>query len=181
MTIPCNRINATLAWVFCHGHLGLDCDAVLSSLQSFRGLKHRCQWVGVWQGRTFINDSKATNAQSTQQALQGYKNIRWLAGGLAKQGGIQALGFDNPQKFATSNVKKAYFYGHSRDIFNQQFNGAKCVFATIDQALSAVVADYDYGDTILLSPAAASFDQFDHFEARGQAFIDWINDNLDLD
>ena len=126
--------------------------------------------------------SKATNAEATRHALAAYRNIYWIAGGRAKDGGLEGL------ENSFSDVRRAYLIGEAAPQFAQQLSAMaphvdyvesgqlqRAVFAAADQA----VADNLDEATILLSPACASFDQFDNFEARGDAFaaatVDWIN------
>ncbi|MEM6490214.1 MAG: UDP-N-acetylmuramoyl-L-alanine--D-glutamate ligase, partial [Pseudomonadota bacterium] len=109
------------------------------------------------------------NADATARALAAYENVRWIAGGRAKEGGIAALsGFGD-------RVAAAYFYGECAGLFAGQMAEAMpgvphATLATLDQAVAAARADAAPGDVLLLSPAAASFDQFASFEARGDAF-----------
>ena len=116
-----------------------------------------------------MNDSKATNADAAARALSVYRNIRWIAGGRAKEGGIASIsgGLDN--------VRKVYLVGESADLFRRQLGGGNLVISgTIAEAVKSAAADAEPGDVVLLSPAAASFDQFADFEARGDAFVEAV-------
>ena len=152
--------------------LGCSDGVINSSIASFSALSHRLQPVAKIQNIQFINDSKATNGVAASYALSSFNHIYWLAGGQAKEDGI------SPCLDHLASVDKAYFYGQSADAFARTANQhiPVDIFETLDEAVNAAYCDAikakDLEDirTILLSPAAASFDQFDNFEARGNAF-----------
>ena len=132
-------------------------------MASYGGLRHRCQQVAEAAGVKFINNSKATNADSAGKALLAFDNILWIAGGQAKAGGIAGLDF--------SPVKKAYLIGEAAEEFAAQLGDTPHVISgTLEAAVAAAKADAQAGDTILLAPACASFDQFESFEERGEVF-----------
>jgi UDP-N-acetylmuramoylalanine--D-glutamate ligase len=134
-------------------------------LRSFTGLPHRSQRIGEIGGVSFVNDSKATNVDSAAKALQAFPRIRWIAGGLGKEGGIAALA-----PFLES-VAKAYLIGHSAREFALQLGDLPHeICGDMATAVSRAAADAQPGDTVLLAPAAASFDQYADFEARGNDF-----------
>jgi UDP-N-acetylmuramoylalanine--D-glutamate ligase len=117
-------------------------------------------------GVRFVNDSTATNVDSAAQALQAFENIRWIAGGLGKDGGIAGL---RPHLGA---VKKAYLIGHSARDFALEIGAVPhAICEEMGRAVAEAAAEAEPGDTVLLAPAAASFDQFPNFEKRGEAFI----------
>jgi len=160
-----NHQNACSAYAACRS-LGLAPKLIEDAFHTFAGLPHRSQIVAEANGVTFVNDSKATNVDSAAQALQAFKNIRWIAGGLGKEGGIESL---TPH---LGSVKKAYFIGHSaRDFALQVGSVPHEICETMERAVALATADAQEGDTVLLAPAAASFDQFPNFEKRGDAFI----------
>ncbi len=145
--------------------LGLAPRVIEAGFHSFRGLPHRSQLVGRRGGVAFVNDSKATNVDSAAQALQAFGRIRWIAGGLGKEGGIAALA---PHLGA---VSKAYLIGHSARDFAVQLGVTPCeVCETMDRAVASAAGEAEPGETVLLAPAAASFDQYPDFEARGDHF-----------
>lgn len=165
-----NRQNAAvaagLAW-----HTGLSADQIAAGITSFPGLAHRQELIGSKNGVSFVNDSKATNAEAAAVALRAYSNIFWLAGGQAKDGGLQAVMHD------LSTVKGAFVYGQCAADFQTQLAGKPFPtqsFATLEQAFEAALATAEGESidsaTILLAPAAASWDQFTSFEVRGDAF-----------
>lgn len=160
-----NHQNACAAYAVGRA-LGIGPREIETALATFEGLPHRSQVVGSRDGVTFVNDSKATNADSAAQALRAYDNIRWIAGGLGKDGGIAALAAD------LGHVRKAYLIGHSARAFALQVTGIDTeICETMARAVARAAEDAEAGDTVLLAPAAASFDQYSDFEARGADFI----------
>lgn len=152
-------------------------ETIVAALRTFPGLAHRQQLVDSIEGVAFINDSKATNADAAARALACYDNILWIAGGQAKEGGIDSLAPLFPR------IKHAFLIGEAMDAFAETLNG-KVPF-TLSRTLLAAVekADEiaDVGDTVLLSPACASWDQFRSFEHRGDEFARIVADLADDD
>jgi len=160
-----NHQNACAAYAVCRS-IGLGPKAVEKSLVSFAGLPHRSQLVTERAGVRFVNDSKATNADSAAKALQAFNHIRWIAGGLGKEGGIRALA-----PFLAA-VSKAYLIGHSAEEFALQLGDTPYeLCGDMQTAVARAAADAVAGDTVLLAPAAASFDQYPNFEKRGEDFV----------
>lgn len=147
--------------------LGFDLPRAFESFASFGGLAHRLQRVAEIGGVLYVNDSKATNAEATAHALAAYGNIRWIAGGRQKEGGITALAplFDR--------VTKAYLIGEAASDFAATLGDAAehAILGDVDAAVAAAASEAAPGDVVLFSPACASFDQFTDFEARGAAFV----------
>ncbi len=167
-----NHQNACAAYaaVRC---LGLSPKAIEAAFHDFDGLPHRSQIVAVENGVTVVNDSKATNADSAAKALQAFGRIRWIVGGLGKDGGIASL---SPH---LGTVTKAYLIGHSAREFALQLGDTPHeICETMSRAVERALADAQEGDTILLAPAAASFDQYPDFEKRGDDFIAEIRSRL---
>lgn len=159
-----NHQNACAAYAATRA-LGLAPKDIEKALHSFEGLPHRSQIVGEMDGVRFINDSKATNVDSAAKALQAFDHIRWIAGGLGKDGGISAL---LPH---LGSVVKAYLIGHSaRDFALQLGDTPHEICETMDRAVARAAAEARPGETVLLAPAAASFDQYPNFEKRGEDF-----------
>jgi len=168
-----NHQNACAAYAALRS-IGLAPKVIEAAFHSFAGLPHRSQIVGEKDGVTFVNDSKATNVDSAEQALLAFKNIRWIAGGLGKDGGIASL------RGALAGVRKAYLIGHSaRDFALQLGDTPYEICETMDVAVASAVQDAEQGDTVLLAPAAASFDQYPNFEKRGEAFMAAVQSLLD--
>ncbi len=159
-----NHQNACAAYAVARS-LGLAPRQVEAALRSFAGLPHRSQLVGERAGVRFVNDSKATNVDSAAKALQAFPAIRWIAGGLGKDGGIGGL---LPH---VGSVKKAYLIGHSaRDFARELGEVPHEICETMERALARAAAEAEPGEVVLLAPAAASFDQYANFEQRGEDF-----------
>ena len=167
-----NGQNAAAVCAVCQV-LGLSEDEILTGFKSFPGLAHRMEQVGHVGDVLFINDSKATNAEAVAPALSGFDKVFWIAGGLAKQGGIDAL---SP---CFSHIAKAYFIGEAAGNFAAQLKDTIPyeIAGTLKQAVNHAALDaaaLGGEQTVLLSPAAASFDQFSNFEKRGEAFKELV-------
>ncbi|MBA4326529.1 MAG: UDP-N-acetylmuramoyl-L-alanine--D-glutamate ligase [Rhodobacter sp.] len=159
-----NHQNACAAYAACRA-LGLAPKLIEGALHSFAGLPHRSQLVGERAGVRFVNDSKATNVDSAAKALQAFPKIRWIAGGLGKDGGIAAL------KPVLGPVVKAYLIGHSaRDFALQIGETPHEICETMERAVARAAEEAQPGEVVLLAPAAASFDQYPNFEKRGEDF-----------
>ena len=150
--------------------LGVDRRVIQAGLRSFPGLAHRMEEVGRKERVLFINDSKATNADSAAQALACFDNIFWIVGGKPKTGGVESLSGYFPR------IRKAYLIGAAAEEFAATLDGKvdHITAGTLDRAVEeaardAVASGLDH-PVVLLSPACASFDQFENFEARGTAF-----------
>lgn len=164
-----NAQNAAAAFALCRA-IGLSREEVANGLKTFPGLAHRMEEVGRLGRILFINDSKATNADAAAKALASFDSIYWIAGGIAKSGGLKGLEKYYPQ------IRRAYFIGEAATDFAAFVDGAldhkisKTLEAAVAQAAEDAGASSDDEPIILLSPACASFDQFPNFAARGDAF-----------
>ena len=159
-----NHQNACAAYAATRA-LGLAPKLIEGALHSFAGLPHRSQLVAERGGVRFVNDSKATNVDSAAKALQAFPRIRWIAGGMGKEGGIAAL-----QPFLGS-VVKAYLIGHSARDFALQIGATPHeICETMERAVPRAAEEAQPGEVVLLAPAAASFDQYPNFEKRGEDF-----------
>ncbi len=159
-----NHQNACAAYAACRT-LGLAPRVIEAAFHSFGGLPHRSQTIAEHDGVRFVNDSKATNVDSAAKALLAFQNIRWICGGLEKEGGLEGLAE------ATGAVRKAYVIGREAAGFAMQLNVEAEVCGTMEVAVARAVAEAEPGDVVLLAPAAASFDQYDSFERRGDDFV----------
>jgi len=160
-----NHQNACAAYAACRT-LGLGPKGIERAMHSYPGLPHRSQVVAVHDGVTFVNDSKATNVDSAAKALQAFPRVRWICGGLQKEGGLDGL---FPY---LDHVAKAYVIGREAEAFARQLTGCEAeVCGDMATAVARATAEAEEGDVVLLAPATASFDQFDNFERRGEAFI----------
>jgi UDP-N-acetylmuramoylalanine--D-glutamate ligase len=166
---PHNAQNAAAANAVARA-LDVDVAAIEEGLRTYPGLPHRMERVAEKNGILFVNDSKATNPDSTAPALAAYPYIHWIVGGLAK---THSLG---PCEDQLGHVRAAYTIGDSGPMFAQLLAGkvpvTECGVLTraVIEAADAAAA----GEVVLLSPACASFDQFRDYEARGQAFRDAV-------
>lgn len=159
-----NHQNACCAYAACRS-LGLAPRLIEAAFHSFGGLPHRSQTIGEKGGVRFVNDSKATNVDSASKALVAFKNVRWICGGLEKEGGLEGLAA------SSASVRKAYVIGREAAGFAMQLNVESEVCTTMEVAVAKAIAEAEAGDVVLLAPAAASFDQYDSFEKRGDDFV----------
>ncbi len=160
-----NHQNACAAYAATRA-LGLSPRAIEAAFRNFEGLPHRSQLVATRGGVRYVNDSKATNVDAAAKALQAFERIRWIAGGLGKEGGVASLA-----PFLGS-VAKAYLIGHSARDFAVQLTSVPVeICETMEVAVARAAAEAQPGETVLLAPAAASFDQYADFEKRGEDFV----------
>ncbi|HEX8418917.1 MAG TPA: UDP-N-acetylmuramoyl-L-alanine--D-glutamate ligase [Sphingomonas sp.] len=162
---PHNAQNA-LAAIAVAKALGLDEAAIDRGLATFAGLPHRMERVATIGGVTYVNDSKATNPDSTAPALAAYPRIHWILGGRAKGDDLDACAAH------FGNVVRAYTIGEAGVRFAAVLDGKVPVeqAGTLDVAVARAAAKATAGDVVLLSPACASFDQYRDYEERGAAF-----------
>jgi UDP-N-acetylmuramoylalanine--D-glutamate ligase len=162
---PHNARNAAAAIAAVRA-LGVEQSSINRGLRTYPGLPHRMERVREKDGVLFVNDSKATNSTATAPALAAFDRIRWICGGQAKT--------DNLDECAPhfGHVAKAYTIGEAGELFARllslHMDVAEC--ETLERAVGAAAAEAEAGDTVLLSPACASFDQFRDFEDRGDRF-----------
>lgn len=162
---PHNLENAAAAYETCR-RLGVSKATIGEGLRTYPGLPHRMERVAERNGILFVNDSKATNPDSTAPALAAYPDIHWIVGGLAK---TKDLG---PCAAQLGHVRAAYTIGESGPMFFDLLKGKVPVeqSGTLEIAVKDAAGAAKAGEVVLLSPACASFDQFRDYEARGQAF-----------
>ena len=154
--------------------LGVSGQAIRAGLSTFPGLPHRMEEVGRRGRAIFVNDSKATNADSTEKALASFERILWILGGKPKEGGIDSLRPYFPK------IDRAYLIGEASDAFagtlESEVPYLRC--GTLDKAVAAAAEDAARSSApepaVLLSPACASYDQFKNFEVRGNRFRDLV-------
>ena len=150
--------------------INISQKSFVKSIQSFKGLEHRFEIFMKKKNVTFINDSKATTFESAITAISGLKNIFWILGGLPKKG--DKINLLNYKK----NIIKCYLIGKNINFFKKQIEGkvSFSISKTLESAINQIIKDYRFYKKkkclILLSPAAASFDQFKNFEIRGHKF-----------
>lgn len=151
--------------------LGISDEVIARGLATYRALAHRMEPVGEKRGLLWVNDSKATNPDSTAPALTAYPRIHWIAGGRPK---LDAAGKADLSAILPhlGQVAGAYLIGEAAPQFAEQLAGRLPVTqsGTLARAISDVLAAAKPGEVVLFSPAAASFDQYKDFEDRGAAF-----------
>ena len=160
-----NHQNACAAFAVLRA-LEVSSAAIGEGMLSFEGLPHRGQVVARWNGVTFVNDSKATNVDAAARSLAVFPRVRWIVGGQLKEGGISAL------QSSLETVVKAYAIGGQATEVARDLEGVELeVCSTMAAAVRCAAKDAQPGDTVLLAPAAASFDSYGSFEERGDDFI----------
>jgi UDP-N-acetylmuramoylalanine--D-glutamate ligase len=164
-----NAQNAAFALAAARA-VGLGVEEIARGMASFAGLAHRMEQIGRIERVLFVNDSKATNADAAEKALLSFKDIFWIAGGKAKEGGIA------PLRALFPKVAKAYLIGAAAEEFARTL-GPSAPFemsGTLEAATAAAARDALASGAaepvVLLSPACASYDQFANFEKRGDRF-----------
>ena len=168
-----NWQNAAAAYAAAKA-IGIPAHDAVEGLMTFPGLAHRMETVGKIGKVRFVNDSKATNADAARQAMSSYPKFYWIAGGVAKAGGIDDL------KDLFPRIAGAYLIGEAAKPFATTLAGKAEVkmSGTLEKAVQQAYADAAASGedaVVLLSPACASFDQFADFEARGEAFRAAVN------
>jgi len=163
-----NYQNAAAAYASVRS-LGVSRGEAVQAMRTFPGLAHRQELVAVIDGVSYVNDSKATNAEAAARALTSYSDIYWIAGGRAKDGGIDSL------KDELASVRHAYLIGEAAEAFAASLEGRAAntrsgdLENAVKQAHELALSE-GLGGIVLLSPACASFDQYANFELRGDAF-----------
>ena len=164
-----NWQNAALAYGAVKPYVS-DARQIVAAIASFPGLAHRMEEVGQIGKIRFVNDSKATNADAAARALAVYPDIFWIAGGKPKDGGIESLTPSLPR------IRRAYLIGEAAPAFARTLDGkapyimSGTLDAAVAQAAQDAAASGVPAPVVLLSPACASYDQFQDFEQRGDAF-----------
>lgn len=168
-----NWQNAAAAYAACRS-MGLAREEIAAGLVSYPGLAHRQELIAVIDGVPWINDSKATNADAAAKALACYGAILWIAGGQPKEGGIDSLEPYFPR------IRHAFLIGEAMQGFAATLSGkvpltlSGDLDTAVTQAQALARRDRHQGVVVLLSPACASFDQFENFEDRGERFRDLV-------
>lgn len=171
-----HNLENSLVAALIAAHMGCDDESIIQVLTTFSGVKHRMQYVGMINERKFYNDSKATNELATLAALSGFdlSQVILIAGGLDRGSTFEAL------KPELKKLKGVVSLGETKDKF---YTLAKQMqipyYVQVKTMNEAVIKAYDFSqehDIILLSPACASWDMYQSFEQRGEAFISAVND-----
>jgi UDP-N-acetylmuramoylalanine--D-glutamate ligase len=180
LTIPIRHLNIShpplLLDMLAAGLLahvaGVPGEIIDESLRSFRSLPHRLQSIGTVGGIHFIDDSKATNVDAVKWALKSVEGpVVWLAGGLWKGGDLSVL---FPE--ARAKVRALVAFGRDAALFESTFQTLTRTekVSTLKEAVDMAFQLAEPGDTVLLSPACASFDQFQNYKERGKAFASCV-------
>jgi UDP-N-acetylmuramoylalanine--D-glutamate ligase len=164
---PHNLENALAAACACAA-FGLPWSAIVEALQSFAGVEHRLESAGDHLGVGYINDSKATNVDSVEKALQSFTEpVHLILGGRDKEGDFTVLA-----PLVRAHVARIYTIGEAAEKVARQLQGQAPIEACGDlaTAVRSAAAQARKGEWVLLSPGCASFDQFDNYEHRGRSF-----------
>jgi UDP-N-acetylmuramoylalanine--D-glutamate ligase len=162
-----NRRNAMAAAAICLAR-GIDPDAVRAGLRTFAGVEHRLEDVATIDGVLYVNDSKATNVDSTLVALASFDTpIHLILGGQGKGQDFAPL-----REPVAEHCRGVYLIGEDAVLIGKEVGGT--LWGTLERAVNAAARAAQPGEVVLLSPACASFDQFEDFEARGRAFKELV-------
>ncbi|MBX7457952.1 UDP-N-acetylmuramoyl-L-alanine--D-glutamate ligase [Qipengyuania sp. 1NDH17] len=166
---PHNGENAQMA-IAATEAVGLSEEEIASGLRTYSGLPHRMERLAEIAGVAYVNDSKGTNTAASAPALAAFDKIHWILGGLAKEPGLGEC------EAELGHVKAAYTIGKAGPDFAALLEGRVPVeqCETLDRAVTSAAAAAQAGDTVLLSPACASFDQYQDFEKRGEHFRELV-------
>ncbi len=171
-----HNVQNALAVIVAAKIMGIQTEAIVAALTSFQGIKHRVQFVGEVDGVRFVDDSKGTNVDATLKAISTMKtDTVLLLGGKNK-------GYDYRKLFAAlgnSKVVHAVLYGENR--YTLLHSARECGFGKITLceefsfAVKIAAMKAERGQTVLLSPASASFDAFASYEERGDKFVEIVH------
>jgi UDP-N-acetylmuramoylalanine--D-glutamate ligase len=168
-----HNLYNTYAAVVAAKYLQIRNEDIRDAVSSFKGVQHRLEVVRDMLGVKFINDSKATNVNSTWYALNSFsRNVVWLAGGSMADNDYSIL-----ENLVENKVKYLICFGEEKNKLFDEFSGkVKCFLANnLKEATLEAAAHSKYGDIVLLSPACKSFDEFVNFEHRGDVFKEVVN------
>jgi len=164
-----NRENAAAATAAARA-AGIEEAAIAEALRSFGGVEHRLELVRQVRGVRFVNDSKATNPEAAERGLGAYPpGLRVVLGGSRKGSSFASLARAARER----GVARAYLIGESADELAEALGREGVAFTyslDLERAVGDAAADAEPGDVVLLSPACASYDQFENFEERGEQF-----------
>ncbi|MDX6468453.1 MAG: UDP-N-acetylmuramoylalanine--D-glutamate ligase [Gaiellaceae bacterium] len=164
-----NRENAAAATAAARA-AGVGDEAIAEALRTFAGVPHRLELVRELRGVRYVNDSKATNAAAARRGVAAYGDagLRLILGGSTK-----GEDFDEFARGLPGTVRSIYLIGESADDLAAALDGAGRAYVRageLGRAVELAAAAAEPGDVVLLSPASASYDQFDNFEHRGAVF-----------
>lgn len=170
-----NVANALAALALGHA-AGIEFEPMLQALSDFSGLAHRCQWVEEKQGVNYYNDSKGTNVGACIAAIEGLgekRKVILIAGGMGKDANFSAL-----SKPFANFVKLLVLFGKDAKLLAQVAKDCVPVVkaTNLEEAVACASNNAVDGDIVLLSPACASFDMFENYEQRGDAFVEAVRE-----
>lgn len=150
---------------------GAPLDGLAAALRTFPGVEHRLEFVRDRNGVSYYNDSKATNVDATEKAIDAFEGNLWIIlGGKDKNSDYTVL-----RNKLLRKAKRILLIGAAAPKIEEQLRGLPIVQAgAIDRALERAASEAIAGDVVLLAPACASFDQFDNFEHRGRVFKELV-------
>lgn len=177
-----NDENMACVFAMCYA-CDMKSAEIVKHIKTFKGLRHRMQLAGQKGSIKFINDSKATNAESTEQALRTYDNVYWILGGQSKEGGIKML------KPYFSKIKQAFLIGAATEEFAETLEESNIPYTkcgdlenafnkSLELAREKIKDGSEKHLNIMLSPACASWDQWSSFEHRGDYFCELVEKNV---
>ena len=156
---------------------GVEPEQVAESIYDFSPVEHRLEPAGERDGVEWINDSKATNVDSVWYALESMtRPVVWIAGGTDKGNDYEPL-----KPFARQKVKALVCMGVDNEKLLREFTGVVPTIvstSSLGEAMQSAQRLSESGDTVLLSPACASFDLFKSYEHRGKLFKEWVVENV---
>jgi UDP-N-acetylmuramoylalanine--D-glutamate ligase len=153
------------------GHAaGLTMEGMINEITKYKGLDHRCEWLGEYDGVGYVNDSKATNIGASISAVEGFgrlKDIILMLGGEGKGADFSLL-VPSLDKY----VKKVLVFGRDQEHIRAALQQTVTVesYGSFEEVIDAAIREAIPGDTVLFSPACASFDMFENYEHRGIEF-----------
>jgi UDP-N-acetylmuramoylalanine--D-glutamate ligase len=168
-----HNLYNTFATVIAAKYLQIRNEDIRDAVASFKGVEHRLEVVRDLRGVRFVNDSKATNVNSTWYALKSFDNdIVWLAGGLLSGNDYTIL-----EELVQEKVKYLICFGEEKNrLFDKFSDKVKCFLSNnLTEAVQEAAVVAKQGDVVLLSPACKSFDEFVNFEHRGEVFKQVVN------
>ncbi len=171
-----NAGNARLAAAAAAAAAGVDQHEAEAALRGFAGLPHRLQLVAASEGRRFYNDSKSTTPQATQLAVDALgqpRTVHLVAGGYDKGIDLGAIAELAPK------LAGLYTIGATGEALARAAAGGRAEYCrTLEAAASRALTRMGPGDALLLSPGCASWDQYENYEKRGEAFVRWVGENV---
>ncbi len=167
-----HNVENVLAAVCAAKLAGISSESIRTTVDTFKAVEHRLEWVKTVRGVEYYNDSKATNVDATMKALASFPSgIHLILGGKDKDSDYSQLA-----PLLRERVKTVYTIGSASEKIERELAGVvKIVSAgTLDVAVNAAAGAAASGDVVLLAPACSSFDQFENYEHRGRAFREFV-------